>query len=101
MKHGESVRPGFDDFVEIADGSCARRRRERTVHPDRLSAADEVPAREVAGGEIIMAGDRHEWTLELPRHVLDEARLAAASRPFEQHGNATRRAGAEDLQLRS
>ena len=92
------VLAGLDDLVEVADRPGAHGARERPVHPHRLVAGQQVAADEVGGGQVLVAGDRDEGRLgaavpavaEAPRHVLDEAGLAAAGRPLEQHGQAGR-----------
>ena len=68
-----------------------RRARQRAVLPHRLAAANQVAAGEVAGREIVVAGDRDERPAEPPGHVLDEAGLAAAGRALE-HDRAGPRA---------
>ena len=50
----------FDDLVEIADRAEPRRQRERAVEPDGLAAANQIAAGEVAGREIVVAGDGDE-----------------------------------------
>jgi hypothetical protein len=56
--------------------------------PDRLLAFEQEAADEVGRREVFVAGDRDERAAEAPRHVLDEARLAAAGRPLEHDGQA-------------
>ena len=46
-----------------------------------------------------MAGDRYERSLKPPRHVFDEARLAAAGRSLEHDRQPTCVAHGEDLHL--
>src|SRR6185295_98535 len=73
-------------------GAC--RQSERTVLPDSLAAAHQETAGEVASGEIVVAGDRDERTLEPPGHVADEASLSAAgsrARPKRARGLGRRR----------
>ncbi len=85
--------------------------RERPVDPHRLVALDQVAADEVAAGQVLVAGDGDEVAggtacpaarvvaAQRVRHVLDEARLAAAGRALEQHRQAARVGGREDLDL--
>ena len=89
MDNDDGVLARLDHFVEVADRAAAHRRRERAVVPDRLLAFEQEATDEVCGGEVFVAGDRYERTIQTPRHVLDEARLAAARRPF-QHDGQTR-----------
>ena len=93
------VLAGLDDLVEVADGAAAHGPRERPVHPHRLVTGQQVAPDEVGGGEVLVAGDGHELALELPRHVLDEAGLAAAGRTLQQHRQARRVGGLEHLGL--
>src|SRR5690606_32520426 len=64
------------------------RERERPVLPYRLAAAHEPAAGEIAGGEIVVTRDGHHGPPAPPRHVLDEARLAAAGGALEHDGEA-------------
>src|SRR6185295_8021574 len=78
-------------------GAC--RQSERTVLPDSLAAAHQETAGEVASGEIVVAGDRDERTLEPPGHVADEASLAAAGRPLEHDWQPAPASRAENRDL--
>ena len=73
-----------------------RRQRERAVEPHRVAAANQVASREIAGRQIVVAGDGDERPPETPGHVLDEPGLAAAGRPLEHQRQAARVAGLED-----
>src|SRR5690606_26998353 len=75
------------------------RERERPVLPYRLAAAHEPAAGEIAGGEIVVTRDRHHGPPEPPRHVLDEARLAAAGGALEHDGEAALVALLENAEL--
>src|SRR5205085_9173357 len=66
--------------------AAAHRRRERAVVPDGLLAFEQEATNEICGGEVFVACDRDERTIQTPRHVLDEARFAAAGRAFEHDG---------------
>ena len=46
-----------------------------------------------------MACDRDEWAAQAPRHVLDEARLAASGWALQHDGEPLRLAGFEDGDL--
>ena len=63
---------------------------ERAVLPHGLAAADQPAPDEVARGEVVVAGDRDQRPPEPPRHVLDEARLAASGRALEHDGEPAR-----------
>ena len=78
----------LDDFVEIADGAVAHRDRQRPVMPDGALGVEQVAPDQVGCGHVLVAGDRDQRALELPGHVLDEARLAAAGRPLEHDRHA-------------
>ena len=85
MDDDDRVLPRFDDLVEVADRAVPRGQRERAVEPHRVAASNEIAAGEVARRQIVVARDRHERPAQTPRHVLDEARLAAAGRPLQHH----------------
>src|ERR1044072_2026812 len=55
---------------------------------DGLVGFEQEAADEVCRGEVFVAGDGDERAAQAPRHVLDEARLAAARRAFEHDGQA-------------
>ena len=84
----------LDDLVEVAERAEPHGLRERAVDPDRLVALDQIAADEIAAGEILVAGDGDQVAghavravaAQRVRHVLDEARLAAAGRALEQDG---------------
>ena len=54
----------LDDLVEVADRAGAHRARERPVDPDRLVALEQVAADEVAGGQVLVAGDGDQRQLD-------------------------------------
>src|SRR5690606_7293747 len=87
------------DLVEIADRPHPRGHGERAILPDRLPSPDNVPSRQVAGGEIVVAGDGHQRAAELPRSVLHEARLAATGGALQHHGETPPVTLLEDLDL--
>ena len=78
----------FDDLVEVADGPEPGGERERAVEPHRVVAVNEIAAGEIARRQIVVTGDCHERPAEPPGHVFDEARLAAAGRSLQHHGQA-------------
>src|SRR5262249_45919231 len=102
MDEDGRVLPGLDDLIEIADGAGLHRASEGTIDPAGRVTFEQVAADEIAGGEVFVAGDGdererfgdavvagrfvgaaavlhdRERAAELPRHVLDETRLAAA-----------------------
>jgi hypothetical protein len=89
----------FDHLVQITDRAAAHGRRQGAVVPDRLLAFEQEAADEVCRREVFMAGDGDERTPETPRHVLDEARLAAPRRAFEHDGQARVLRGLKQLHL--
>src|SRR5262245_25618966 len=99
MDDHDGVLTGFDDFVEKADGAISCGVRDWTVDPNCLFAADEVASSEIARGQVVMAGDRHQWPAQSPRHVLDESRLPATRRTLEHHRQAALMTLREDVDL--
>src|SRR5690606_4308712 len=95
----DGVLPRFDHLVEIADRAGPHRERQRPVLPYRLAAAHAPAAGEIAGGEIVVTRDRHHGPPEPPRHLLDDARLAAAGGALEHDGEAAIVALREDAGL--
>jgi hypothetical protein len=95
MDDHQCVLSRLDDFVEVADGARPGGRCERTVHPDRLTAANEITSGEIAGREIVVAGDGDERAAEPVGHVRDEAGLAAAGRSLEHDREPALVAGEE------
>ena len=89
----------LDDLVEIADRAAAHGAGQGPVLPDRLVAVEQEAPDEVAGGKVIVARDRHQRALQPPRHVFDEAGLAATGRPLEHDGEPARVALLEDSDL--
>jgi hypothetical protein len=61
--------------------------------------ADQEATDQVAGGEVVVAGDRHQRQLQAPSHVFDEAGLAATGRSLEHHRELPRMALLEDGDL--
>ncbi len=82
------VLPSLHDLVEIADGAGPDGERERPVVPDRAVGIEEEAADEIGGGHVLVAGHGDQRTAEAPRHVFDEAGLAATRRPLQHHGHA-------------
>ena len=78
MQHDRGVLTGFDDLVEVADRPFTHGTGQRPVHPDRLVAPQQIPADQVGGGEIVVAGDGDQRPAEVVSHRLDEAGLATA-----------------------
>ena len=99
VNHHHGVLARFDDLIEIAEGARPHGPRQRSVLPHRLARPHEVAADEVAGGEIVVAGDGDPRPAKAPRHVLDEAGLAAAGRPLEHDREPARVTGLEDGHL--
>ena len=95
----DGVLPRLDDLVEVADRAVTGGEGQRAVLPHGLAAADEVAAEQIVRRQVVVAGDRHERAPEPPRHVLDEARLAAAGRALEHHGEVALVAAREDGHL--
>ena len=83
VDHHRGVLTRLDDFVQVADSARAHRARERAVHPDRLATVNQEATHQVRGGQIVVAGDRDQRTLQAPRHMLHEAGLATAGRPLQ------------------
>ena len=98
------VLAGFHHFVQVQYGSGLHRARHGAVDPAGAVGVKEVASHEVAGSEVLVAGngyqrdanltfahflralaaDRGDGPAEFPRHVLDEARLAAPGGAFQQ-----------------
>src|SRR5213079_1876091 len=95
----DGVLARLDHFVEVAYRAAAHRRRQRAVVPDGLLAFQKEATDEVCRREVFMARDRNQRTTQTPRHVLDEARLAAAGRALEHDGQARARSRLEQLDL--
>src|SRR5690606_9193075 len=99
VNHHHGILPRLDDLVEIAARPHPRGHGERAIPPDRLPSPDNVPSRQAAGGEIVVAGDGHQRAAELPRSVLHEARLAATGGALQHHGETPPVTLLEDLDL--
>ncbi len=84
MDDDRGVFARFHHFVEVADAAVAHRAGQRPVDPHRFAALDQVATNQIGGGQIVMTGNRHHRALQVPGHVFDEARLAAAGRALEQ-----------------
>src|SRR5690606_31388099 len=95
--HDDRVLAAFHNFIEVADCPSAGGTGERAVLPDRFAATDEVAAGQVAGGQIVMAGNGDKRPPELPRHVLDKAGFSATGRTFQHN---SQRAGVALLEER-
>src|SRR5438034_135577 len=91
----------LDDLVEIADRTRLHSTGDRAVDPARRVPLQQIPADQVRSRKVLMTGDGYHRpalqvavagcgyipddcyrTAQLVRHVLDEARLAAAGRPL-------------------
>ena len=91
------------------DGAHLHGPGERTVDPAGVVALEQIAAHQVGSDEILVAGDGDEGNtlflsltdvaVQVPRHVLDEAGLAAARRALEQHGDLLLVGGLEELDL--
>jgi hypothetical protein len=99
MNHDGGIFTRFDHFVQVADCAAAHRPSEWSVHPDGVVARQKIASDKIGGGKILMARDGHQrqfqsaararcLSIDPPSHVFDEARLAAAGRSFQQHGQA-------------
>ena len=55
--------------------------RARPLAQKEVAAFQQETPHEIRAGEVLMARDRDQGTLQLKRHVLEKARLAAAGRP--------------------
>ena len=88
MQHDGDVLARLHDLVEIADAAVTDGVGQRSVGPHRLAALEQIAAREVGGGEVVVAGDRLQRQAEPRRHMGDEAGLAATGRALQQHGKA-------------
>ncbi|EWS65141.1 hypothetical protein Y695_01613 [Hydrogenophaga sp. T4] len=88
VDHDGGVLARFDDFIEVADGAHPRSHGERAVEPARATGFEQVAAHQVGRGHVFVASDGDERALQLPRHVFDEARLAAAGGAFEHDRQA-------------
>lgn len=99
MQHHDGVGTCLDELVQIADCAFAHGARERSVLPEGSVMPHEEASHQVAGAEVVVAGNRDQRTTQPPRHVLDETRLAAACRSLEHHGVTVRVAVLEDLDL--
>jgi hypothetical protein len=85
VDHHRGVLSRLDDFIEVADGPGARRHGQRAVLPARAAGIQQVAAHQVAGRHVLVAGHGDQRAAQLPGHVFDEARLAAAGRPLDHH----------------
>ena len=109
--HGVLAR--FDDLVEVADRTAAHGAGQGAVDPHGFLAAEQVTPHQVAGAEVLVAGDGDErlteaetgrggvcvLAIEDVRHILHETRFAAAGGAGEQHGQAGFVGGKEHLDL--
>src|SRR4051812_4917868 len=99
MNDDDSVLSRLNNLVEIADRTETCSGRERSIDPMCFVAMNEIASREVARREVVVTGDGDERPLELPRHVFDEACLAATRRSLEHHGEAALVTFREDVDL--
>jgi hypothetical protein len=88
-----------DDLVEVADRAVPRRDRERPVLPARAAGFEQEAAHQVGRGHVFVTGHRDQRTAELPRHVFDKARLAAAGGALDHHRQARAVGGLEQRHL--
>ena len=88
MQHHGGVLAGFHHLVEVADGAAAHGPGEWAVVPDGVAIADQVPADQVGGRQIVVAAHRHQRPAQPCRHVFDEAGLAAAGGALDQQRQA-------------
>ena len=111
MDEDHGVLACLDDLVEVANGAAAHGAGQGAVDPHGFLAAEQIAPDQVAGAEVLVAGDGDERLVEVAarrrgvfavaveavRHVLDEARFAAAGGAGEQHRQAGFVGGEEHL----
>src|SRR5262245_51429404 len=86
MQYHGGVLSGLDDLVEVADRAVTHSTSQGSVHPLGVAAAQQETADEVSGGQVVVAGNRDERTVQIMRHRLDKAGLAASRWAFEHDG---------------
>ena len=86
VQHDGGVLSRFHHLVEIADGTLAHGPGQRAVDPHRLAAPQQIPADQVRGREVVVAGHGDQRPAQVVGHRLDEAGLAAAGRTLEHQG---------------
>src|SRR6185437_11843287 len=85
MDHDDRVLARLDHLIEITDRADSGSGCKRSVHPDGLTTPNQIPAGEIAGGEIVVACNGDERPAQSPCHVIHEARLSTSRRTLEQH----------------
>ena len=73
--------------ASVSGPSC-----QRAVLPAGAASVEQEAADQVGGRHVLVAGHRDQRLAQLPGHVFDEARLAAAGRPL-QHDRQARGVG--------
>lgn len=86
-------------FVQVADTAFAHRAGQRAVLPPGAVGADQMAAEQVGGAQVVVAGDAVQRQFQAPRHVLDEAGLAATGGALEQYRQAVPPGALEDFDL--
>ena len=99
MQDNDRIGTRFDHFVEIADRAFAHGARQRAVMPDGAVVVNEITADEIAGREVVVAGDADQRPLQAPGHVLNEPRFAGAGRAFQHDRQLLRGAGLKQRDL--
>ncbi len=84
VEHDDHVLARLGDLVEVEDRPLPNRARHRTVLPCRVAALHEPAPEEIGGAGLLVAGDRDQRPLQLARHRLDVARLAATGWPLHE-----------------
>ena len=121
-QHG-GILARFHHFVQIQDGPGFDGPGHRPVNPAGAFGIQQIAADQVAGGQILMAGDRNQGNADfalpqflsrpaaarrphhrhgaaqLPGHILHKAGLAAAGRAFQQHRNVLVIGGGKEFQF--
>ena len=96
MDDDRRILAGLDDLVQVADAPMPHRQRQRAVLPDGLVVLEQEPPDQVGGGQVFVARHRDQRQPELVGHVLDEPRLAAAGRSFEDQRDLRSKGHPED-----
>lgn len=76
----------LDYFVKVTNRTVFDCRRERPVVPDCFVAFEQEAAYEIGCRQVFVACDGDQRAIQAPGHILDEASLAAARRPFQHDG---------------
>ncbi|MNE54644.1 hypothetical protein D3C80_1494370 [compost metagenome] len=88
MQDHHGVLARLDHFVEVTDAPFAHRASQRPVLPPGALGADQVPADQVGGAQVIVARHGVQRQVQAVGHVLDEAGLATARGALDQDRHA-------------